>query len=118
MAVSNAVGSNVFDILICLGLPWFIQTAMIKPGSHVNVYSKGTVMHKAAQLLLLVGLPPTVANYLKEDLNVKKFVTSTVLIMIIVPELQSLSLDFISIPHLSSLTSYPPKRKLVCQSLK
>ncbi|XP_023701667.1 probable sodium/potassium/calcium exchanger CG1090 isoform X3 [Cryptotermes secundus] len=41
MAVSNAVGSNVFDILICLGLPWFIQTAIIKPGSHVNVYSKG-----------------------------------------------------------------------------
>ncbi|KAJ9588298.1 hypothetical protein L9F63_018333 [Diploptera punctata] len=41
MAVSNAVGSNVFDILICLGLPWFIQTALIKPGSHVNVYSKG-----------------------------------------------------------------------------
>lgn len=42
MAVSNAVGSNVFDILICLGLPWFIQTAIIKPGSHVNVISKGT----------------------------------------------------------------------------
>lgn len=42
MAVSNAVGSNVFDILICLGLPWFLQTALIAPGSHVNVYSKGT----------------------------------------------------------------------------
>lgn len=41
MAVSNAVGSNVFDILVCLGLPWFLQTAIIKPGSHVNVYSKG-----------------------------------------------------------------------------
>lgn len=41
MAVSNAIGSNVFDILICLGLPWFIQTAIIKPGSHVNVISKG-----------------------------------------------------------------------------
>lgn len=41
MAVSNAIGSNVFDILICLGLPWFIQTAIIQPGSHVNVYSKG-----------------------------------------------------------------------------
>lgn len=89
MAVSNAVGSNVFDILICLGLPWFIQTAMIKPGSHVNVYSKGTVMHKSAQLLLLV--PPTAANYLKKDLNFKEFV----LIMIFVPELQGLSLDFI-----------------------
>lgn len=41
MAVSNAVGSNVFDILVCLGLPWFIQTAMIQPGSHVNVTSRG-----------------------------------------------------------------------------
>lgn len=41
MAVSNAVGSNVFDILVCLGLPWFIQTAIIKPGTHVNVISKG-----------------------------------------------------------------------------
>lgn len=45
MAVSNAVGSNVFDILICLGLPWFIQTALIKPGSHVNVISKGRRPH-------------------------------------------------------------------------
>jgi solute carrier family 24 (sodium/potassium/calcium exchanger), member 4 len=43
MAVSNAVGSNVFDILICLGLPWFIQTAIIAPGSHVNVISKGLI---------------------------------------------------------------------------
>ena len=25
MAVSNAIGSNVFDILMCLGLPWFIK---------------------------------------------------------------------------------------------
>lgn len=41
MAVSNAVGSNVFDILICLGLPWLIQTTMLDPGGHVNVISKG-----------------------------------------------------------------------------
>eukprot|EP00959_Pyramimonas_sp_CCMP1952_P044146 922770-Pyramimonas_sp.AAC.1 len=25
MAVSNAIGSNVFDILLGLGLPWFIM---------------------------------------------------------------------------------------------
>ncbi|KAJ0170926.1 hypothetical protein K1T71_013698 [Dendrolimus kikuchii] len=43
MAVSNAVGSNVFDILVCLGLPWFIQTAIIHPGSYVRVISKGLV---------------------------------------------------------------------------
>ncbi len=26
MAVSNATGSNIFDILICLGLPWLVYT--------------------------------------------------------------------------------------------
>ena len=44
MAVSNAVGSNVFDILICLGLPWFMQTAIISPGSTVKVISKGNFL--------------------------------------------------------------------------
>ena len=33
MAVSNAVGSNVFDICLGLGLPWFIETAMVHPGA-------------------------------------------------------------------------------------
>ena len=41
MAVSNAIGSNVFDILVCLGLPWFIDTALVNPGSTVRVKSKG-----------------------------------------------------------------------------
>lgn len=41
MAVSNAVGSNVFDILVCLGLPWLIQTTILDTGGHVNVISKG-----------------------------------------------------------------------------
>ncbi|XP_066144151.1 probable sodium/potassium/calcium exchanger CG1090 [Euwallacea fornicatus] len=41
MAVSNAIGSNVFDILVCLGLPWFMKTALTYPGSHIKVISKG-----------------------------------------------------------------------------
>ena len=41
MAVSNAIGSNVFDILVCLGLPWFIETTMVTPGKDVVVHSKG-----------------------------------------------------------------------------
>ena len=41
MAVSNAIGSNVFDILICLGIPWFLQTAVKEPGSEVLVQHKG-----------------------------------------------------------------------------
>ncbi|KAL1137919.1 hypothetical protein AAG570_009614 [Ranatra chinensis] len=56
MAVSNAVGSNVFDILICLGLPWFLQTAIIKPGSHVNVYSKGLIYSTVSLLSTVVFL--------------------------------------------------------------
>ena len=42
MAVSNAVGSNVFDILLCLGLPWFLKTVLVTPGQPVQVYSAGT----------------------------------------------------------------------------
>ncbi|KAA0203446.1 hypothetical protein HAZT_HAZT005699 [Hyalella azteca] len=41
MAVSNAIGSNVFDILLCLGLPWFLKTALTDPGSVVPVESRG-----------------------------------------------------------------------------
>jgi Ca2+/Na+ antiporter len=26
MGVSNSIGSNIFDILLCLGLPWLIKT--------------------------------------------------------------------------------------------
>lgn len=51
MAVSNAVGSNVFDILICLGLPWFIKTAIIKPGSDVPVISKGIFLQEKTQYM-------------------------------------------------------------------
>lgn len=43
MAVSNAIGSNVFDILACLGIPWFIKTAIVDPGSTVLVQSKGLI---------------------------------------------------------------------------
>ena len=41
MAVSNAIGSNVFDILVCLGLPWFLDTAIVNPTEYVKVTSKG-----------------------------------------------------------------------------
>lgn len=38
MAVSNAIGSNVFDILLGLGLPWFIAGLIsLKEGSEVTV---------------------------------------------------------------------------------
>lgn len=40
MAMSNIVGSNVFDML-CLGVPWFIKTAFIHPSAPIEVNSRG-----------------------------------------------------------------------------
>lgn len=36
MAVSNTIGSNVFDILVGLGIPWGLQTMVINHGSTVS----------------------------------------------------------------------------------
>ncbi|CAL8290192.1 unnamed protein product [Gadus morhua 'NCC'] len=41
MAVSNSLGSNVFDILIGLGVPWSIQTLAVSMGSQVLINSRG-----------------------------------------------------------------------------
>ena len=52
MAVSNAIGSNVFDILMCLGLPWFMKTAIVDPGSVVKVKSRGN--HSALLIQIVI----------------------------------------------------------------
>ena len=36
MAVSNTIGSNVFDILVGLGVPWALQTMCVDYGSEVR----------------------------------------------------------------------------------
>lgn len=38
MAVSNSIGSNVFDILVGLGLPWAIKTLAISYGTDVGTH--------------------------------------------------------------------------------
>ncbi|CAH8488875.1 unnamed protein product [Schistosoma turkestanicum] len=39
MAVSNAVGSNVFDILICMGLPWLMKSIISQ--APIVIFSRG-----------------------------------------------------------------------------
>ncbi|KAK3554230.1 hypothetical protein QTP70_020195 [Hemibagrus guttatus] len=43
MAVSNSIGSNIFDILVGLGLPWALKTLAIEYGSTINLNSKGLI---------------------------------------------------------------------------
>ncbi|KAF4083634.1 hypothetical protein AMELA_G00118950 [Ameiurus melas] len=51
MAVSNTIGSNVFDILIGLGVPWGLQTMAVNYGSVVKINSRGLVY----SVVLLLG---------------------------------------------------------------
>ncbi|XDV28444.1 hypothetical protein PO909_031756 [Leuciscus waleckii] len=55
MAMSNIVGSNVFDML-CLGLPWFIQTVFVDTSSPVEVNSSGLLFMSCTLLLSIVFL--------------------------------------------------------------
>nr|XP_021399013.1 sodium/potassium/calcium exchanger 3 [Lonchura striata domestica] len=43
MAVSNSIGSNVFDILIGLGLPWALQNLAVNYGSYIRLNSRGLI---------------------------------------------------------------------------
>uniref|UniRef100_A0A665WMT4 Solute carrier family 24 member 4b n=1 Tax=Echeneis naucrates TaxID=173247 RepID=A0A665WMT4_ECHNA len=51
MAVSNTIGSNVFDILVGLGVPWAIKTICVSYGSEVMINSRGLVY----SVVLLLG---------------------------------------------------------------
>ena len=50
MALSNAIGSNVFDML-CLGLPWLLKTTVMDPGSFIVIQSQSIMI----STLLLIG---------------------------------------------------------------
>lgn len=62
MAVSNAVGSNTFNILVCLGVPWLIQSLLninIRKNNYTEIttialeYSIGLTL---LSLLIMYGL--------------------------------------------------------------
>ena len=50
MALSNAIGSNVFDFL-CLGVPWLMKSTLLNPGTSVAIYSQSIMV----SALLLIG---------------------------------------------------------------
>lgn len=59
MAVSNSIGSNIFDILLGLGFPWALRTLVVDHGSAVFINNKGLVY---SVVLLLASVFLTVLS--------------------------------------------------------
>ncbi|XP_070699187.1 sodium/potassium/calcium exchanger 3 [Pempheris klunzingeri] len=59
MAVSNSIGSNIFDILLGLGFPWALRTLVVDHGSSVSINNKGLVY---SVVLLLASVFLTVMS--------------------------------------------------------
>lgn len=58
MAVSNSIGSNIFDVLLCLGLPWLLHTTAIAWGDDLHIASRGitfTAITLFATVVFLLG---------------------------------------------------------------
>ncbi|XP_022067961.1 sodium/potassium/calcium exchanger 3-like isoform X1 [Acanthochromis polyacanthus] len=59
MAVSNSIGSNIFDILLGLGFPWALRTLIVDHGSSISINNKGLVY---SVILLLASVFLTVMS--------------------------------------------------------
>ncbi|XP_019872937.1 sodium/potassium/calcium exchanger 4-like [Aethina tumida] len=74
MGISSSIGSNTFDILLCLGLPWLIKTAFYPkvPGQHwIKINSSGLNYSALSLLSTLVLLYLSIAlNKFKLDWKV------------------------------------------------
>jgi Ca2+/Na+ antiporter len=59
MAIANTIGSNIFDVLMCLGLPWLLKSAISK-GAAVEIKSRGliysTITVLGSVILLVVAI--------------------------------------------------------------
>jgi len=56
MAVSNSIGSNTFDILVCLGVPWLIKACLSNDLWMIRVNSEGLAYTVISLLFSLVIL--------------------------------------------------------------
>lgn len=75
MAVSNTIGSNVFDILVGLGVPWALQTMCVNYGSVVRSSSCLGFIRSAYELPLILDL------FLQVMINSQGLLYSVVLLL-------------------------------------
>lgn len=68
MAMSNTLGANILDILLCLGLPWTIKCLM--KGSNVRIVS-GALSYSVLSITACVIVLYAVIAFFKFRLNKK-----------------------------------------------
>lgn len=78
MAVSNTIGSNVFDILVGLGVPWALQTMCVDYGSVVRSPSCLLLLTRASELSLILD---PVSALLQVMINSRGLLYSVVLLL-------------------------------------
>ncbi|XP_019872929.1 sodium/potassium/calcium exchanger 3 isoform X2 [Aethina tumida] len=98
MGISNSIGSNTFDILLCLGLPWFIKATFMPTiaGKHwVGINSAG-IEYSAISLLssLLMLYVAFALNKFKLDKKVGRICLLMYAIFLILASLIELNAFF------------------------
>ena len=68
MAVSNCIGSNIFDILLCLGLPWLAKSLLEGSTGYVEVQNSGMI-YVLFILIAAVLVVPLLTKVNKWNLN-------------------------------------------------
>ncbi|OXA47182.1 Sodium/potassium/calcium exchanger 5 [Folsomia candida] len=97
MAMNNAIGSNIFNILVCLGAPWMIQTLILVGDSSANeryIVMNSRALGYTAFILIgcMIGLYLIIAaNRFKIDLKVGIVALAGYLIAITVASLFELN---------------------------
>lgn len=58
MGISSSIGSNTFDILLCLGLPWLIKSAFlpVEPDVHAVIINSQGLEYNTLMLLTTLVL--------------------------------------------------------------
>ncbi|KAK6639954.1 hypothetical protein RUM43_008231 [Polyplax serrata] len=98
MGISNSIGSNTFDILLCLGLPWLIKSSFlpINPGRYfVGINSRG-LEYSAISLLssLLLLYATFYSNQFKLDRKVGQICLLMYAVFLILASLIELNVFF------------------------
>jgi len=56
MAVSSSIGSNIFDVLVGLPIPWLLKTGIVSPGASISIQSDTLAIQVASLFLMLFAV--------------------------------------------------------------